>query len=301
LENAIIVKDLVKKHKNEILLDQINLSIKKGEVLGIVGKNGAGKSILLKIICGLVFPTSGEIIINGLSILREPYNIMNNVGFLIEEPALYEYLTGKKQLEICLMLHDLDKKTNINFIIEKLSISEFLNKNIKEYSLGMKQRLGIACAVVHNPSILILDEPTNSLDIEGIKRVEEFLREMKDKGKTIIMSGHLLTKIEEICDRVIILEKGKIIDSFPVKEINKLARISYSIKIKREDDIISFLELNSIGEIKDINEEYVAIIVGEKHYSSTLKMLIEAGYEITDSQKIGSSLEHYFGKGGNNS
>ncbi|AEE95716.1 ABC transporter ATP-binding protein [Mahella australiensis] len=221
MDKCIAVRNVVKKIKGKYILNNVNFSVNRGEIIGIIGQNGAGKSTLLKIICGLSRPTAGEVLVEGLSVTQEPNKIMDEVGFLIEEPALYPYLTAKNQLDMCLALHRKKETTYSDKIIQRLGIHEFLAEKIKRYSSGMKQKLGIACAVIHDPSIIILDEPINSLDVTGIKALREFIKDINEEGKTVIISSHILTEIGYLCDRIALMDKGTIIETASVEQINR--------------------------------------------------------------------------------
>ncbi|WP_391204500.1 ABC transporter ATP-binding protein [Psychrobacillus sp. L4] len=197
----------VKKNK---ILDSISLTVNEGEILGIVGENGAGKSTLLKILAGIIKPQSGDI---------KYYD--KNLGFLIEDPSLYPYKTGKNHLEYIMKINKWTDYEEYNEITTLLETTEILNKKIKKYSLGMKQKVGILTAVIGNKSLIILDEPTNSLDYNSIPQLRELLYYLKRKGKAIIITSHILTEIERICDRVIILTNGAISDDIRIKDSNQ--------------------------------------------------------------------------------
>jgi len=194
----------VKRNK---ILDSISFTVNDGEILGIVGENGAGKSTLLKILAGIIKPQSGDIKYND-----------ENLGFLIEDPSLYPYKTGKNHLEYIMKINKCTDYKEYNDITNLLVTPEILNKKIKKYSLGMKQKLGILTAVLGNKSLIILDEPTNSLDYNSIPQLRELLYYLKRQGKTIIITSHILTEIERLCDRVIILTNGAVSDDIRIKD-----------------------------------------------------------------------------------
>lgn len=292
--DKLVIKDIVKKINQNIILNHICLEIEPGLVFGIIGQNGAGKSTLLKIICGLSKPTSGDITLNGISIKKETNLIMDRMGFLIEEPALYSYLTGRQQLDYCVNLRNFSDKGYKDSIIEKLGLETFLDKKISKCSSGMKQRLGIACAVIHNPSIVILDEPTNSLDITGIKEVRGFLKQMRDEGKTVILSSHMLSEVEDICDQIVMMDKGNIIDAFRLNTISQRQEDIYEIKLENTEDLINFVGKKYKGNILMIKDNHITLGAMENELSDMLKNILGNGFEIMGIQKKGKQLEEYY-------
>lgn len=194
------------------VLDKISLHIKKGQVLGFLGPNGAGKTTTLKTIVGLVHPTSGEIKINELS--ASNIKSHQSIGYMPEDPYFYEYLTGREFLIFIAQLQKINKIDAGNQADELLQLVGLENeskKYIRNYSKGMRQRLGIAQALVGDPEILLLDEPLDGLDPIGRAEIKNILLDLKKRGKTILISSHILADIEEICDQVVIIDKGKII------------------------------------------------------------------------------------------
>ena len=216
MKKAIKVRNVSKEINGRKILDNINFDIYEGEIVGLVGPNGAGKSTLLKIMSGL-YPND-EVLVEYYSIdLKHNYEkAMSLVGTLIESPDLYKNLSGFDNLEIFKsMFKDVDEK-RIKEIVEIVEMEKHLGKKFKTYSLGMKERLGIAASLINKPKILILDEPTNGLDPIGVKNVMNLLKEMK--GTTILISSHLLSEIEQLCDRVIFINSGKIVS---IKTLDK--------------------------------------------------------------------------------
>ena len=218
----LIIDNVSKKFKQTTVLDHVSYEITSGVVLGIVGQNGAGKSTLLKIMSGLLIPTSGDVTLNGISIPKEANKTMDKIGFMVEEPSLYPFMTGSQILEYCMEMRNFTDKNHVEKIVIFLGLEEFLSKKIKKYSSGMKQRMAIACAVIHNPSVIILDEPTNSLDITGIKEVREYIKYLQQQGKTVILSSHSLAEVEDVCDEIIMMGKGKKLETLVLKEINTI-------------------------------------------------------------------------------
>lgn len=216
MKKAIKVRNVSKEINGRKILDNINFDIYEGEIVGLVGPNGAGKSTLLKIMSGLYPNDEGLVEYYSIDLKHNYEKVMSLVGTLIESPDLYKNLSGFDNLELFKsMFKDVDEK-RIKEIVEIVEMEKHLGKKFKTYSLGMKERLGIAASLINKPKILILDEPTNGLDPIGVKNVMNLLKEMK--GTTILISSHLLSEIEQLCDRVIFINSGKIVS---IKTLDK--------------------------------------------------------------------------------
>lgn len=216
MKKAIKVRNVSKEINGKKILDNINFDIYEGEIVGLVGPNGAGKSTLLKIMSGLYPNDEGLVEYYSIDLKHNYEKAMSLVGTLIESPDLYKNLSGFDNLELFKsMFKDVDEK-RIKEIVEIVEMEKHLGKKFKTYSLGMKERLGIAASLINKPKILILDEPTNGLDPIGVKNVMNLLKEMK--STTILISSHLLSEIEQLCDRVIFINSGKIVS---IKTLDK--------------------------------------------------------------------------------
>ena len=226
MKRVIKVRNISKTINKKKILDNINFDIYEGEIVGLVGKNGAGKSTLLKIMTGLYSYDEGEIYYYNYNLKTDYEKAMSIVGTLIENPDMYSNLTGKKNLELFKsMFKGIDEGT-VEEIVRIVEMEKYLGKKFKTYSLGMKERLGIASSLINKPKILILDEPTNGLDREGIKKIMKILKELKDT--TIIISSHMLNDIEELCNKIIFINDGKI-DSIKIKQNDKKKNIVFEV------------------------------------------------------------------------
>lgn len=219
MNKAIKVRNLSKTIRGKKVLKNINFDIYEGEIVGLVGANGAGKSTLLKIMTGLYSIESGDIFYFDYNMKYDFERCMAIIGTLIESPDLYKHLSGKENLEIFKsMFKGIDENT-IKEIVQIVEMEKFLGKKFKTYSLGMKERLAIANALISKPRILILDEPTNGLDPIGIKKIMDILSNMKDT--TIIISSHMLSEIESLCDKIIFIKDGEVVN---IKQIDKTVK-----------------------------------------------------------------------------
>ncbi len=206
--------NLTKKFGSFTAVDNINLSINEGDFFGFLGQNGAGKTTTIKMITGLYAPTNGKILINKIDILKNPVEAKKLIGYIPDQPFLYEKLTGREFLFFSGGLYSIDKKTltnKINNTIEALEIGEWVDKRTEEYSQGMKQRITIASALLHDPKLLVVDEPMVGLDPQSALVVKNVLRGLSNKGVAIFMSTHSLNVAEEICTRIGIIKEGRMI------------------------------------------------------------------------------------------
>lgn len=274
MEDLIIkVEKLTKKFKNFTAVDDLHLNVHRGDIFGFLGPNGAGKSTTIRMLLTLVKPTAGDIQIFGENISSSRDNILRRIGAIVEKPDFYMYLSAYKNLEILGKLSGAD--TSKKKIMEQLGVvglDKRANSKVKTFSHGMKQRLGLAQALLHDPELIILDEPTTGLDPQGMKEVRELIRELKDKGKTIFLSSHILREVELIANRMIIINKGKTLVEGTVDEL---------LKSDTLDVIFEFAD--SIKASQIINESRFAGMVSSSEKNEiTLKLLKD---EIAEANK----------------
>lgn len=221
MKNVIEINNLTKSYDNVAVIKSININIVEGTIHALLGKNGAGKTTILKSILGLIKPTSGSIFILGENQLTEKgRNVLKQVGCMIETPGFYPNLTGTENLSIFAKLRELDKQA-VQEALTIVNLPYADSKKFKEYSLGMKQRLAIANAIMHDPDILILDEPTNGLDPSGVIEIRELCKEMKRQGKTLLISSHILSEVEQVADEVSIIDEGELVKYINLKKMNE--------------------------------------------------------------------------------
>lgn len=213
---GITIQNLTKKYGDQLALGNVSFSIQKGEVVGLLGPNGAGKSTLMKSVTGAILPTSGEIEVDGFSVLKQPIETKKKIGFLPENNPLYYEMYVKEYLQFVANLRK-ENKQRIEEVIQKVGLTPESHKKIGQLSKGYKQRVGLAQAILSNPEILILDEPTNGLDPNQILEIRDVIREI-GKSKTVILSTHIMQEVEALCSRVILLNKGKVISDSPIEE-----------------------------------------------------------------------------------
>lgn len=205
--NEVIVEDVSKSFQGKKVLSHISVNFKKGEIHGVIGRNGSGKTVLMKIICGLIHPDCGTVTVSGKKIGKE-IDFPESVGAIIEAPGFLPHQSAYKNLCYLASLRGIIGKDRIRWAIESVGLNPDDKKPVGKYSLGMKQRLGIAQAIMEDPELLILDEPMNGLDNEGVRYMRDFLMSLRDNGKTIILSSHSQEDIDLLCDQVYLVDAG---------------------------------------------------------------------------------------------
>lgn len=207
--SVIEVKNVTKKWGNNTVLNSVNLTAERSEIIGIIGHNGSGKTVLMKCICGFITPDSGEITVSGKRVGRD-IDIPKNIGLIIETPGFLPNFSGFSNLRQLAKIRGKICKNDVREVMEKVGLNPHDKKHVGKYSLGMRQRLGIAQAIMENPDILILDEPMNGLDKNGVNDMRELLLRLKSDGKTMIVASHNSADIDILCDRVFGIEKGNL-------------------------------------------------------------------------------------------
>ena len=221
VKEAIKIVNLSKKYGKTLVVDDLNLSIRSGEIVGFLGLNGAGKTTTMRMLLGLIKPTSGECYIQGNKVDQYNLEVLNEIGYIIETPYSYPELTVQENLEIVSTLRGLRNKDIIDWVTEKLKLDQYKDKQVKHLSLGNVARLGIAKAIIHKPKILILDEPTNGLDPFGVIEVRELLKELANNlDTTVLISSHKLEEISKVATRIVIIHGGRLIREVESKELD---------------------------------------------------------------------------------
>ena len=243
-EYIIQTNNLTKQYGEQKSVSAMNLHVKKGRIYGLLGRNGAGKTTTMKMLLGLTKPTSGNIKIFGKSMETNSKDILPHIGSLIESPGFYPNLTGTENLRIFAELRGLNKSKCVRDALEVVGLPYRDKKLFAEYSLGMKQRLAIALAVMHNPNLLILDEPINGLDPEGIREIREVIQKLnEEKDMTIIISSHILGELSKVATRYGIIRSGKMIEELTAKQLEEKCRNYISIVVQEPSLVLSLIHI----------------------------------------------------------
>ena len=253
-ETILKCEDLHKTMGKKEILKGVSISMQAGDILGFIGPNGAGKTTTIKLILGLQSITSGSVKINGYDIQKDFTKAIEKVGTIVENPDLYMYLTGYDNLKLIANLYDNVDKKRIDEVVELVGLKNRIHDKVSKYSLGMRQRLGIAQAILHKPNLLILDEPTNGLDPEGMKEVRDLLKLLAEKEKMgILISSHNLAELENLCNKISIIKNGQIVETNEIEEVKA-----------QLNDHIYLWEVNTAQEVKRFFPE--ANLLDETHF-----------------------------------
>ncbi|QTD40537.1 ABC transporter ATP-binding protein [Sporosarcina sp. Te-1] len=292
-ELIIETKNLTKKFGATRVVNHVDMKVKKGEIYGFLGPNGAGKTTTIRMLLGLARPSKGSIHMFGKDIRKEKLAILRKVGSLVEYPSYYGHLTARENLEAVRVLLDVPK-SRIDEVLSIVRLTKDAKRPVKGFSLGMKQRLGIATALLGNPELLILDEPTNGLDPSGILEMRELIKSMpKEHGITIVVSSHLLSEIDQMATQVGIITKGRIIFQDSIQKLREQA--SSSIKLTVNDVEAAWKTLLSNGFTTDLVQNNIYIDRGtDDHVAAIVKSLVEHDFSIYRVEEQKKSLEEIF-------
>lgn len=288
--------NLTKTFKDKNVVSNVNMNIKKGEIYGFLGPNGAGKTTIMKLITNLVKPTEGEIEIFGEKLTNTSYEVLKRMGTIIEYPVFYDKVTGRDNLELHCEYMGYHNKEAIDKALDLVDLKDIENKAVKDYSLGMKQRLGIARAILTKPELLILDEPINGLDPIGIKDMRNLLRMLnKEYGMTILISSHILSEIEQIADTIAVINNGRLVEEVSMEEIRG-EKSEYIEIVTKDCSKAAFVLENNLNITNIRVEENTLIRIYDLRLSQNdiSKVLILNDVSIEAINKKNNSLEDHF-------
>lgn len=284
------LENVHKKIGSAEIIRGLSFEVQEGEVYGFLGPNGSGKTTTIRMMTGLISVTEGDITICGHNIRTEREKALECIGAIVENPELYEYMTGMQNLKhFANMAVTPIRKERIAEIVKLVELEHAIHKKVKTYSLGMKQRLGIAQALLHNPKILILDEPTNGLDPAGIREIRDYLQRLaKEENIAVIVSSHLLSEIELMCDRVVIIKNGQFVQEYSLRE-----------QAKSDDKIMVAFEVDQIEKANEIikgtvQEKKIIVSVMKEEIPQLVKNLVHADVLVYGVTVQNRSLEDEF-------
>ena len=291
METILKCENLCKTFGKKQILKNVSLQIEEGDILGFIGPNGAGKTTTIKLILGLQGITSGKVTINGYDIEKEFTKAIEKVGAIVENPDMYMYLTGYENLKLVANMYKGITQSKIDEIVKLVKLENRINDKVSKYSLGMRQRLGIAQAILHSPKLLILDEPTNGLDPEGIKEMRELLISLaKNEKMAILISSHNLAELDNLCNKICIIKNGEIIETSEISEI----------KNSKENKQVTF-EIDNTKNIqtlyknaKIINNNTFKLEVEKQEIPEVIEKLVENKIKIYEVRHEEKTLEDAF-------
>ena len=281
MNSILSIKDLEKYYEDSPVLKSINININEGEIYGLLGRNGAGKTTIMKIILGLTKPTKGKVILLGSDTSTDKgKEVLKNVGCIIESPGFYSNLTATENLMIFAKLRG-DSENSVKEALKLVNLPYNDKKLFGKYSLGMKQRLAIANAIMHKPKVLILDEPINGLDPIGIAEVRDLIKSLKENGTTILISSHILPELENLADRIGIINDGNLIDEINLEEWNSHNEFGVKIYVDKTQEAINLLSKNGVNSEQMATFNKGIIIKNENVKVSDLnKIFIKNYFEV---------------------
>ena len=288
--------NITKKYGEQLAVDNVNMTIKKGDIYGFIGKNGAGKTTLIRLITGLIHKSSGEKELLGVNEENELNKARTMVGSLIESPSLYTNMTARENLEVSRLVRNIPGKKCIDEVLELVGLKDVEKKKVKNFSLGMRQRLGIANALMGNPKLLILDEPINGLDPMGIVEIRELLKKInKEKDMTILISSHILSELSELATTYGIISNGKLIEEITAKQLSEKCRQYIDLKVDDTARAVILLERElGISDYEVLEDSNIKVFSNLDNVGEVNSLLSRSGIIVESISVKGENLEEYF-------
>ncbi|KXZ20038.1 ABC transporter ATP-binding protein [Bacillus nakamurai] len=285
------LKQVKKTIKGRTIIKDLSFTVQAGEVFGFLGPNGAGKTTTIRMMVGLMKLSQGDIVICGQSITKNYSEAVKHIGAIVENPELYKFLSGYKNLQQYARMVKGVTKEKIDEVIELVGLRDRIHDKVKTYSLGMRQRLGLAQSLLHDPKVLILDEPTNGLDPAGIREIRDHLKKLtREKGMSVIVSSHLLSEMELMCDRIGILQKGELVDIQNVRDEGKEEKDTYFFHIEQGEDALSVL--SEFDCVKKKNG--LEIKLSKQEVPDVIELLVRQNIRLYEVKIVTKSLEDRF-------
>ncbi len=294
--DAIIIEGLTKKYNSFTALDNLSLKIQSNTVVGYLGPNGAGKTTTIKILTNLIKATEGRVYIDNIDVAEDPKRALSNIGVIAETPEFYPYLTPRETLSYLGKIRGMDReyiKIRNKEILEEVNLTEWMDQRIGKFSRGMKQRLAVAQAFLHEPQILILDEPASGLDPRGLIEVREIIKRQKKENKTILMSSHLLYEVQEVCDKLALLNFGKLIAYDDVDNLSKLTIIN-KMEVKTHNALTpnQIMKIKKLKNVKNVQQRDANTFVFEFEGDEVIKADL-----LNDLQKLDLKIVSFKSEG----
>src|SRR2546430_6366702 len=286
--------NLTKQYGKRIAVKNLNLEVRRGEIMGFLGPNGAGKTTTIRMALGLIAPTSGSVAILGQDIASHGSRILPRVGALVETPALYLYMSGRNNLRAVASVLGGVPAARIDTVLDLVGLRARQKDRVRTYSLGMKQRLGVAIALLQDPDLLILDEPANGLDPAGIVEMRDLMHRLSAEGKTVFISSHLLTEVQQICTRVAIIHLGKLITESTVEELTK-GHGEFTVTLERAEQALALIQAQAWGKEARFDSNGALITPAPEERGRNLNLfLVNAGFAPDTIAPSTKDLEQVF-------
>ncbi|MGJ7912251.1 ABC transporter ATP-binding protein [Neobacillus sp. LXY-1] len=295
METIVELKNVTKSIKGKKIIDDISFQVNKGEVFGFLGPNGAGKTTTIRMIVGLMGITSGDIMIGGSSIKNDFEDAVRHIGAIVENPEMYKFLTGYQNLVHFARMSKGITKEKIAEVVGLVGLTNRIHDKVKTYSLGMRQRLGLAQCLLHDPQVLILDEPTNGLDPAGIREIRDYVRQLaREKNMAVIVSSHLLSEMEMMCDRIGIIQDGRLIDVQQVKEFVQGEGAVYEIEVVPSDKAITVFK-SCYPDIRvQRSKNGITVELSKEEIPNLVKAFVEENIQVYGIKETAKTLEDRF-------
>ena len=288
--------NITKKYGEQLAVDNVNMTIKTGDIYGYIGQNGAGKTTLIRLITGLIHKSGGEIELLGANEENELNKARTMVGSLIETPSFYTNMTARENQEVSRLVRNIPGKKCIDEVLELVGLKDVEKKKVKDFSLGMRQRLGIANAIMGNPKLLILDEPINGLDPMGIVEIRELLKKInKEKDMTILISSHILSELSELATTYGIISNGKLIEEITAKQLSEKCRQYIDLRVDDTARAVILLERElGISDYEVLEDSNIKVFSNLDNVGEINSLLSRSGIIVESISVKGENLEEYF-------
>jgi len=297
MQEVIRTESLTKRYGDYSILQDISLNVYRGEIYGFLGLNGAGKTTTIRMLLGMIAPTSGEAHINGKRVLGAKADLWQQVGYMVETPYAYPNFTVRENLRLIAKLRGLPEKQSTEAVMDRLQLARYADTKAKNLSLGNAQKLGLAKAMIHNPSVLILDEPTNALDPAGIVQIRELLRHLaKEEGVTVFISSHILEEMSKLASRIGIIHGGTLLEEISSQQFEQLRRKRLTVTVRENGELASEL-LRQAGYETQLTNERTIEIADEsaiRQPERIAKLLVGADLPLAELTVNEEGLESYF-------
>ncbi|HEV7129044.1 MAG TPA: ABC transporter ATP-binding protein [Ktedonobacterales bacterium] len=293
-EVVLRARQLSKRYGQRDAVNDLNLQVRRGEIFGFLGPNGAGKTTTIRMALGLIAPTAGSVEILGQNVATHGGQILPRVGALVETPALYTYMSGRDNLRAVAAVLGGVPAERVQQVLELVNLRERQRDRVKTYSLGMKQRLGVAIALLQDPDLLILDEPANGLDPAGIVEMRDLLRQLAAQGKTVFISSHVLGEVQQICTRVAIINLGKLVTESTVEDLVR-GHGEFVVRVERPGEALALLRAQPWGASARLDHDNTIITPAPEGRGRDLNVfLVQAGYAPDGVAPYAQDLEQVF-------